>query len=311
MTKMDYEERIKELETQFRLTKERYQILAETTSALLFEYKPDEDMMIFNYNFPDNKSRKVIENYHEYMQTTPLVHPSHLMKFLDVLDKASRVPTRGEMEYLSRITSDEFQWHRTYYSSIADNQGKVISVLGRIHNVHQSTTERQEIIHRVETDFLTGLYNKRTATEKISKWLKDNPTREAQMILLGVNHFQEINDSYGYDFGDEVLKKIAGLLQNCFADEGVVARFGGVEFLIFLTDESVRQADSQVDELLKRIAKEIDNLDKPLKCSAGITSRVSKYDDFEDLFNRADNAMHMAKRAGENRRADFEGGGME
>lgn len=311
MTKMDYEERIKELETQFRLTKERYQILAETTSALLFEYKPDEDLMIFNYNFPDNKSRKVIENYHEYMKATPLVHPSHLTKFLDVLDKASRVPTRGEVEYLSRITSDEFQWHRTYYSSIADSQGKVISVLGRIHNVHQSTTERQEIIHRVETDFLTGLYNKRTATEKISKWLKDNPTREAQMILLGVNHFQEINDSYGYDFGDEVLKKIAGLLQNCFADEGVVARFGGVEFLIFLTDESVRQADSQVDELLKRIAQEIDNLDKPLKCSAGITSRVSKYDDFEDLFNRADNAMHMAKRAGENRRADFAGGGME
>lgn len=301
MTKMNYEERIKELETQFRLMKERYQILEETTSALLFEYKPDEDLMIFNYNFPDNKSRKVIENYHEYMRVTPLVHPDHLRKFMDVLDKASRVPARGEVEYLSKITSDEFQWHKTYYSSIADGQGKVISVLGRIHNVHKSTTERQEMIHRVETDSLTGLYNKRTATEKISMWLKDNPTREAQMILLGLNHFQEINDSYGYDFGDEVLKKVAGLIQACFADNSVVARFGGVEFLIFLTDEQVRQADSRVDELLNRIAREIDNLDNPLKCSAGITSRASKYDDFDDLFNRADNAMHMAKRAGEKR----------
>ncbi len=298
MTKMNYEEQIKELETQFRLMKERYQILEETTSALLFEYKPEEDRMIFNYNFPDNKSRKVIENYHEYMKTTPLVHPDHLAKFLRVLDQASRVPARGEIEYLSKITSDEFQWHKTYYSSIADNQGRVISVLGRIHNVHKLTTERQEMIHRVETDSLTGLYNKSAATEKVAKWLKDNPTREAQLIMIVLDNFQEINDSHGYDFGDEILKKVAGLIQVCFADSNVVARFGGVEFLVFLTDESVRKADCRIDELMEKVAREIDNLESPLKCRAGITSRASKYDNFDDLFNRADNAIHAAKRAG-------------
>ncbi len=295
MTKIDYEERIKELETQVRLMKERYQILVETTSALLFEYKTDEDTMIFNYNFPDNKSRKVIENYHEYMKVSPLVHPDHLINFLNVLDKASLIPMRGEIEYLSKITTDDFQWHRTYYSSIADNQGKVISVLGRIQNVHKSTTERQEMIHKVETDFLTGLYNKRAATEKIAKWLKDNPTREAQMIMIDLENFKEINDNYGYDFGDEILKKLAGLMRVCFAESRILARFGGVEFLVFLTDESVRMADSRVDDFMQKTAEEIDNLESPLKCRAGITSRASKYDNFEDLFNRADNAMHMAK----------------
>ncbi len=301
MTKTDYEERIKELESQFRLMKERYQILAETTSALLFEYKPDEDTMIFIYNFPDNKSRKVIKNYHEYMKVSPLVHPDHLVSFLNVLDKASFVPMRGEMEYLSKVTSDEFQWHRTYYSSIGDAQGKILSVLGRIHNVHQDATERQEMIHKVETDFLTGLYNKGAATEKITRWLKNNPTTEAQMIVLDLDNFKEINDHYGHTFGDEILKDVARIITECFSDHHILSRFGGDEFVIFMADESAIKAECQMDELMQKLGREITGMEHSLMCSAGITSRVSRYDGFEDLFNRADNAMYMAKKAGKNR----------
>ena len=95
MKKTEYEERIKALENEVKLIRERYQILVETTSALLFEYKPDEDVMIFNYNFPDNKERKVIEDYHKYVEISPLVHPDHLKKFMDILEEASTVPMRG------------------------------------------------------------------------------------------------------------------------------------------------------------------------------------------------------------------------
>ena len=109
MDKIEYEEQIKELENQFRVMKERYQILVETTSALLFEYKPDEDVMVFNYNFPDNKSRKEIENYHDYIQISPLVHPDHIEMFMDVLNRASLMPTRGELEYLSKVSNGEIQ----------------------------------------------------------------------------------------------------------------------------------------------------------------------------------------------------------
>lgn len=301
MDKIQYEERIKELETQVKVMKERYQILVETTSAILFEYKPGEDEMIFNYNFPDNKSRKVIENYHKYMEISPLVHPDHLKKFLDILDEASMMPVRGEMEYLSRVSGEEFQWHKTYYSSIADKDGEIQSVLGRIHNIHEQTKERQEMIHRVETDFLTGLYNKGAATEKITKWLKENPTQEAQLIMLDLDDFKHINDSYGHSFGDEILKETARMLESCFMENSILSRFGGDEFIVFVADEPVRRAESRVDDLMQKLAKEITSMEQPLHCSAGIAARVSKYDEFEDLFNRADNAMYMAKKTGKNR----------
>ncbi len=301
MDKIEYEEQIKELENQFKIMKERYQILVETISALLFEYKPDEDVMVFNFNFPDNKSRREIKNYHEYMQVSPLVHPDHVEMFMDVLSRASLMATRGELEYLSKVSNGEFQWHKTFYSSIVDKNGKVISVLGRIQNVHESTTEWQELVHRVETDFLTGLYNKGAATEKISQWMRKNSTKEAHLIMVDLDDFKEINDIYGHSFGDDILKDVARIIGECFVENSVCSRFGGDEFIIFVMDEPIRNAECRVDELMMKLSHEVTCMEQPLCCSVGITSRASKYDDFEDLFNRADNAMYAAKKKGKNR----------
>ena len=166
MRETDYEERVKALEEEISVMKERYRILAETTPALLFEYIPSEDRMIFFYNFPGNNKKREIPDYRQFAVENPLVHPDHLKMFMNALLLASKAPIRGEIEYLSKITTEDFEWHRTYYSSIADEEGKVLSVLGRIQNIHESVTEKQELQHRVETDFLTGLYNKGAATDK-------------------------------------------------------------------------------------------------------------------------------------------------
>lgn len=301
MNKSQYEEKIKALEEEIKVMKERYRILAETTPALLFEYRPAEDLMIFFYNFPDNKKRREIPGYQEFVKENPLVHPDHMREFMDVLLKASRVPAKGEIEYLSKVSTGEFQWHRTYYSSITDEQGKVISVLGRIHNIHESATVRREMMHRVETDFLTGLYNKGAISEKVCRWLKANPTGEAHMIMVDIDNFKNINDMYGHSLGDEVLKEVGKLLQSCFGEDSILSRFGGDEFVCFITDEPIGYVENRVDTFMHKLAGEITSLEQEVHCSIGIAARASKYDEFEDLFNRSDNAMYLAKRAGKNR----------
>ena len=57
----------------------------------------------------------------------------------------------------------------------------------------------------------------------------------------------------------------------------------------------------QVDEMMRRFSEEVTSMEQPLRCSVGVSSRVSKWDEFEDLFNRADNAMYLAKHKGKNR----------
>lgn len=301
MNRLEYEQKIKSLEEEIKVMKERYRILAETTPALLFEYRPAEDAMIFFYNFPDNKKRREIPKYREFVKENPLVHPDHIREFMDVLLKASRVPAKGEIEYLSKVSTGEFQWHRTYYSSITDEQGNVISVLGRIHNIHESATVRREMMHRVETDFLTGLYNKGAITEKVCRWLKANPTGEAHMIMVDIDNFKNINDMYGHSLGDEVLKEVGKLLQCCFGEDSILSRFGGDEYVGFITDEPIGYVENRVDTFMHKLAKEVTSLEQEVHCSIGIAARASKYDEFEDLFNRSDNAMYLAKRAGKNR----------
>jgi diguanylate cyclase (GGDEF)-like protein len=301
MEETEYENRIKALEDEIRVMKERYRILSETTPALLFEYKPEEDVMVFLYNFPDNKKKLVIRDYQSYIRENPLVHPDHLKGFLNVLMKASKVPARGEIEYLSKVSTGEFEWHKTFYSSIADEEGGVISVLGRIYNIHKSETAKREMQHRIATDTLTGLYNRDSITERVGKWLKNNPTGESYMVMIDIDDFKKINDNYGHSRGDEVLKEVARLLLKCFGDNTIFSRFGGDEFLGLVMEESAASVQTRADHFMQCLEQEITLLEDKVHCSIGIAGRLSKYDDFEDLFNRADNAMYEAKNSGKNR----------
>lgn len=300
MNEAAYEEKIKALEEENRVMKERYRILVETTPALLFEYQPEKDTMIFIYNFPDNKRRREIPQYKKFVRENPLVHPDHVQKFMDVLMEASVIPTKGELEYLSKVSTGEFQWHRTYYSSVTDEQGRVISVLGRIHNIHEAATAKRELQHRVETDSLTGLYNKKAASERVDRWLQHNPAGSACMIMLDIDNFKQINDMYGHAAGDDVLKQTAKLLQSCFAEDSILSRFGGDEFVCF-TMEPADCAESRVNSFMQRLMTENDSMAEKVHCSIGIAARTSEYDEFEDLFNRSDHAMYQAKNAGKNR----------
>lgn len=301
MDRVEYEERIRELEVQLRLMEERCHILMETTSALLFEYHPQEDRMVFIFNYPDKNSRKEIEHYHEYARKRDFVHPDFLDKLFYVLERAAVKPVRDEIEYLGKTAEGEFQWHKACYSSVGDQSGKVSKIVGRIHNIHNSVTERQDMIRKMEMDFLTGLYNKGTATEKISKWLEENPDGDAFMVMLDLDDFKAINDTYGHAFGDIVLKESAALMTKCFSKESILSRFGGDEFIIFVTGESLSEVEDQISRLMERMVEEITGMDWPLHCSVGITARISPDDDFEALFNRADNVMYVAKQEGRNR----------
>lgn len=302
MDRVEKEGRIRELEAQLRLVEERCYILMETTTALLFEYHPREDRMIFIFNDPDSRSRKEIESYREHIKNTQQVHPDFLGRVLYALERAAVRPVRDEVEYLKKGSNGEYEWHKACYSSVADQSGQVAIVVGRVHNIHSSVMERQDMIRKMEIDFLTGLYNKGTATEKITRWLQENPHGEAYMIMLDLDDFKAINDTYGHAFGDVVLKESAALMEKCFSKErSILSRFGGDEFIAFVMGESLSQIENRISRLMDRMKEEITGMDWQLHCSVGITARISPEDDFEALFNRADNVMYVAKQTGRNR----------
>ncbi|MCM1133968.1 MAG: GGDEF domain-containing protein [Clostridium sp.] len=300
MDRMAFEEKDRTPEEQNEIVRECCQMVMETTHALFFKYKPEEDEIVFLYNFPDNRSRRIVKNYREYLRKTSNVHPDHVKTLLDMLHGASQMILQSEMTYLKRGRSGGYEWHKVWYTSVMDTEENIL-VFGRIENIHDSVTGKQDMIHKIETDFLTGLYNKGAATEKIVAWLKENPSKEAHLIMLDLDDFKSVNDTYGHAFGDVVLKETGKVISECFADKGILSRFGGDEFIVFVMEEPLENVEERIDKMMKRLAEDIKGMAHPLHCSVGITARISPLDEFEDLFNRADNVMYVAKKKGKNR----------
>ena len=284
----DSMEALRAANSQLVIQEERYKILEATSQGLLFEYNPDRDVMIFSYNFPDNKRRREIKHYSEYLKHSPLVHSSHLQKFKDALWGACEKETEDHLEYLSLVSGGGYRWHSTHYKSVADETGKVLSVMGCIQDIHEEMMEKNNLNIRAERDGLTNLYRKETVFEKMEEYMKENPNGRFFFIIIDLDDFKNINDTYGHQYGDEILKKVARDITVLFGDNGIPGRFGGDEFVILTRDMSKDEVEMQLNKL-----SETNHF------SAGVV-RCHAGESVNDIFSRADHGMYQVKSADKN-----------
>ncbi len=148
------------------------------------------------------------------------------------------------------------------------------------------------------TDGLTGLRNRRSFDERLS--LEMDGELPLSLILLDIDHFKKINDSYGHSFGDEVLRIVARVLEQNSRTPDEIARFGGEEFAVLLPRVGMRQALVVADRLRAAVA---DFAWKrcPVTLSAGVAVRTVVEEGETELIQEADSALYRAKSRGRNR----------
>ena len=150
-------------------------------------------------------------------------------------------------------------------------------------------------------DQLTDLYNRHylmdIAPKKMSKAKRHGVPM--CMTVIDIDFFKHINDRYGHDYGDEVLRNIASILSQFCRKEDILARFGGEEFVMMMEYCSAQDCYDKCEQM--RLA--IENL-KPMKidvtASFGITELSDSDISFDSFFSRADSAVYNAKRDGRN-----------
>lgn len=151
-------------------------------------------------------------------------------------------------------------------------------------------------------DALTGVYNRRflddCLQDAIDMSCKDK--NEFCLLMLDIDHFKKINDTYGHGFGDQVLSECAKAIQSILRSGDIIARYGGEEFVIILfSDAKINYAN-----VAERIRQSISSLrfknDLTVTVSIGVTKFLTG-DTIESLLNRADRGMYNAKKAGRNR----------
>ncbi|MCU7833565.1 MAG: GGDEF domain-containing protein, partial [gamma proteobacterium symbiont of Lucinoma myriamae] len=118
------------------------------------------------------------------------------------------------------------------------------------------------------------------------------------LLVIDIDHFKHINDTYGHTKGDDILKELAQLITNAFRSEDLIIRYGGEEFVIIMADSSEKNALKKADALRAKVEN---NYIKGIKItiSVGVASTI-KNSNFKTLFNQADKALYHAKENGRN-----------
>jgi diguanylate cyclase (GGDEF)-like protein len=156
------------------------------------------------------------------------------------------------------------------------------------------------------TDGLTGLTNHRTFQQRFEEMIEraQRHNHKVALLLCDVDHFKKVNDNYGHPIGDEVLRRVAKVLQEVPRKIDVPARYGGEEFVVALDNVDVAQARAVAERIRTEIAKVVVETEKgslSVTESIGVAAFPDDGRDRATLIERADLALYHAKHTGRNR----------
>lgn len=161
----------------------------------------------------------------------------------------------------------------------------------------------QESERMARCDTLTGLQNRRSANERLREEFQrmKRSGNEYAALLLDIDHFKRINDSYGHDAGDKVLREIATVLTAGIRVTDFVARFGGEEFLVLLPETGAEGARTIAEKIREAVAQTDFSAVSHATVSIGIACAGADDSGEDDVLRRADAALYDAKGKGRNR----------
>ena len=154
-------------------------------------------------------------------------------------------------------------------------------------------------IQESSTDSLTGLLNRRALNEQARVLVEQKVS--FSLVILDIDRFKRVNDTYGHNMGDEVLKYLAGKLRHYTQDKGMCYRFGGEEFVILLPEIEFPEATELTNTIRKNVFSEVSPIGEPITFSAGVANIPEHAEHFLRLLELADECLYHAKETGRNR----------
>ena len=185
------------------------------------------------------------------------------------------------------------------------NVGGIIEFTAIIRDIEDRVRLMNLLQKQAETDQLTGLPNRRALYDVMGVILKSS--EKLSVLMLDIDHFKKVNDTYGHDAGDEVLRVLAKVGMASCRKMDVFARWGGEEFVVALPDAELEQARVIADKLRTKYETQDfvhtwhNGNAIPFTVSIGVTERQPGEHDVEAILKRVDQALYKAKETGRNR----------
>ncbi|MCR5147937.1 MAG: GGDEF domain-containing protein [Eubacterium sp.] len=156
----------------------------------------------------------------------------------------------------------------------------------------------REINVQKDTDDLAGLMNKGAMTREINRFLLDKSTNKGLLFMMDIDHFKSINDTYGHDTGDDVIRQFGSFLGKNFTHNEIVGRFGGDEFIMFIrNNDNPEEALCIAGNIVEGIQKNVILAEgrQKISLSIGIAIYHGIEKNYSEIFKKADIALYEAK----------------
>lgn len=240
-----------------------------------------------------------------------VVHPDDRAHYLEIMECGNFCNSlesgidRVGCDFRRILDQNKMVWMRISIHLFRDTMTGHVMGLLYLDNVDEEKKRQLSLAREAERDFLTNIYNKKMAESSICSYLQAMHHGElCAMMILDIDNFKDINDTYGHQVGDDVLVTLAGTLSRAFRKNDVIGRFGGDEFILFIKNiDTIDRVRERLDSLFAQIAGESA---PAFSCSIGVAP-VHEPIPYDELFQRADSALYAAKNAGKHRYVFYDG----
>lgn len=237
---------------------------------------------------------------------TDIVTPEYRDAFVRLNEKVNQGES-GTLEFEIVGLKGTHRWLDTHAVPMRDANEQITGLLGVTRDITARKQADRELKQLAQTDFLTNLANRRhfmeLAEQELSRTLRYGGP--LSVLMMDLDHFKNINDTYGHTIGDLVLQKFGGLVRQTLRDVDAVGRVGGEEFAIVLPQTDAEHALEVAERLCRLTADTEVALDqgRPLHftVSVGVTTLAGSGNNIDTLLSQADQALYEAKNSGRNR----------
>jgi diguanylate cyclase (GGDEF)-like protein/PAS domain S-box-containing protein len=293
-----------EAETRLMNSEKRSRLLAENAWEVIWTMDLDGKI---TYVSPAVERMRGITPEEAMRQSLDEIHPpesaasvaDYYRQVFAAIEAGTEPPMfRGENEYYRKdgsIMTGELQ-----VIPHVDTDGHVIELIGVTRDITERKIFEAELRNLAVTDTLTGVWNRRHGTELLTADLSARrPGQALSLLMLDIDHFKTINDTFGHQAGDHVLIEIASRLRRSLRGSDMVARWGGEEFVVLLRDCALPDALRLAEDIRAAIAELPFGAMGSLTVSVGV-AEARAGEDLTTWLERADQALYRAKRAGRN-----------
>ena len=234
-----------------------------------------------------------------------LTHPEDVDVDADSLRELldGRIPSY-QIEKRYRHAWGHYLWGLLTVSLVRDDRGKILYVVSQVQDISERREMAQRLEYLIDHDFLTGLANRRRFEHELSREVERVARYGAPgaVLVIDLDNFKEVNDTFGHMAGDDLLKGAAGAVRHRIRQTDLLARIGGDEFGVLLPQADADQAQIAADGIVKALGRHVAVLgDQSIRVTASVGLAMFDRLSAAEVLARADVAMYEAKQAGRNR----------